>query len=90
MVLSCTSKEANCTQLQLLANKNISILITDHNAREIFSVVHRSYIVSEGKVTYSGNVDELVNNEAVRRSYLGMEFKMSCGGSQSSCLCELY
>ena len=62
--------------IKLLANKNISILITDHNAREIFSVVHRSYIVSEGKVTYSGNVDELVNNEAVRRSYLGMEFKM--------------
>lgn len=59
-----------------LASKNISILITDHNAREIFSVVHRSYIVSEGRVTFSGHVDELVNNESVRRTYLGMDFKM--------------
>lgn len=62
--------------IQHLADKNISILITDHNAREIFSVVHRSYIVWEGKVTFSGDVNELVNNEAVRRTYLGMDFKM--------------
>jgi len=60
----------------LLSKKNISILITDHNAREIFSVVHRSYIVREGKVMMSGNVDELVNNEEARRTYLGLEFKM--------------
>lgn len=60
----------------LSMNKNISILITDHNAREIFSVVHRSYLVREGKVVLSGTVDELVNNEEARRTYLGMEFKM--------------
>jgi len=60
----------------LLSKKNISILITDHNAREIFSVVHRSYIVRDGKVMMSGNVDELVNNEEARRTYLGLEFKM--------------
>jgi len=59
-----------------LAKKNISILITDHNAREIFSFVHRSYIVREGKVMMSGRVDELVNNEEARRTYLGMDFKM--------------
>lgn len=59
-----------------LAQKNISILITDHNAREIFSFVHRSYIVREGKVMMSGRVDELVNNEEARRTYLGMDFKM--------------
>lgn len=62
--------------IQHLAAKNISILITDHNAREIFSVVHRSYIVAEGRVMFSGNVDELVNNEDVRRTYLGMDFKL--------------
>lgn len=62
--------------IKLLAAKNISILITDHNAREIFSVVHRSYIVSEGKVTLSGNVDDLVNNLEARKTYLGMDFKM--------------
>lgn len=59
-----------------LANKNISILITDHNAREIFSVVDRSYIVTDGKVALSGTVDELVNNQEARRTYLGVEFKL--------------
>lgn len=62
--------------IRLLAGKNISILITDHNAREIFSVAHRSYIVSEGKVMLSGLVEELVNNEEARRTYLGTEFKL--------------
>jgi lipopolysaccharide export system ATP-binding protein len=60
----------------MLSKKNISILITDHNAREIFSVVHRSYIVRDGKVMMSGNVDELVSNEEARRTYLGLDFKM--------------
>jgi lipopolysaccharide export system ATP-binding protein len=59
-----------------LSQKNISILITDHNAREIFSVVHRSYIVREGKVLISGNVDELVNDYETKRTYLGTEFKL--------------
>ena len=62
--------------IRLLSAKNISILITDHNAREIFSIVHRSYIVTDGKVSLSGTVDELVNNEEARRTYLGMEFKL--------------
>ena len=59
-----------------LARKNISILITDHNAREIFSIVNRSYLVIEGKVMISGSVDTLVNDEEVRRTYLGQNFKM--------------
>lgn len=62
--------------IEHLSAKNISILITDHNAREIFSVVHRSYIVSEGKVMFTGNVHELVNNPDVRRTYLGIDFKL--------------
>lgn len=62
--------------IRMLANKNISILITDHNAREIFSVVDRSYLVREGKVMLSGSVDELVNDEEARRTYLGNEFKL--------------
>lgn len=59
-----------------LSNKNISILITDHNAREIFTIVHRSYIVIDGKVMISGTMEELVNNEDARRSYLGCDFKL--------------
>jgi lipopolysaccharide export system ATP-binding protein len=62
--------------IQHLAAKNISILITDHNAREIFSVVHRSYLVAEGKVVRSGRVEELINDEEVRRIYLGEEFRL--------------
>lgn len=62
--------------VQHLSQKNISILITDHNAREIFSIVHKSYIVIDGKVMLSGSVDELVNNEAAKRTYLGTDFKM--------------
>lgn len=60
----------------LLSKKNISILITDHNAREIFSVVHRSYIVRDGKVMMSGHVDELIHNEEAKRTYLGLDFRM--------------
>lgn len=62
--------------IRLLAAKQISILITDHNAREIFSIVDKSYLVQEGKVTFEGNVAELLNNEEARYSYLGTDFKM--------------
>ncbi|MCB1136726.1 MAG: LPS export ABC transporter ATP-binding protein, partial [Chlamydiia bacterium] len=62
--------------VRLLSKKNISILITDHNAREIFSIVHRSYLVREGKVMACGSVDDLVNNEEVRMHYLGKDFKL--------------
>ena len=62
--------------IQLLAEKNISVLITDHNAREIFSVVHTSYLVFEGRVIRSGAVDELINDEKVRRTYLGEGFTL--------------
>ncbi|MBS4169253.1 LPS export ABC transporter ATP-binding protein [Parachlamydia sp. AcF125] len=59
-----------------LSNKNISILITDHNAREIFSIVDRSYLVFEGKVMLSGTVDELVQNPEARRGYFGEQFRL--------------
>lgn len=62
--------------IQMLSKRNITVLITDHNAREIFSVVHRSYLVFEGKVMLSGTVDELVHNSEARRTYLGEEFKL--------------
>jgi lipopolysaccharide export system ATP-binding protein len=59
-----------------LAQKNISILLCDHNAREIFSIAQRSYLVAEGKVMLSGTVDELVNNEYARHTYFGESFKI--------------
>lgn len=62
--------------VKLLAKKGIGILITDHNAREIFSVVDRSYLVAEGKVLLSGTVDELVSNEHARHTYFGEHFSV--------------
>lgn len=63
--------------IELLAHKKgISILITDHNAREIFSVVDRSYLVNGGRVLLSGRVDDLVESKEARAIYLGSDFQM--------------
>ena len=59
-----------------LADKNISILITDHNAREIFSIVDRSYIICEGKVIRSGAPQDLIHDRLARQSYLGENFTL--------------
>jgi lipopolysaccharide export system ATP-binding protein len=57
-----------------LSQKKISILITDHNAREIFSIVDRTYLVQDGKVSFSGTVSELLQHSETRRTYLGEDF----------------
>ncbi|NGX54122.1 MAG: hypothetical protein K1000chlam4_00845, partial [Chlamydiae bacterium] len=59
-----------------LAKKNISVLSTDHNAREICSIVDKSYLMRDGRVSLSGSVDELINNEEARLTYLGSDFRM--------------
>jgi lipopolysaccharide export system ATP-binding protein len=59
-----------------LKEKGISILITDHNAREIFSIVDRSYLIQEGKVLMSGSVNELLENKQARSSYFGEDFRL--------------
>lgn len=59
-----------------LQNKGISILITDHNAREIFSIVTRSYLIQEGRVLLSGTVDDLLKNKEARTNYFGEHFKL--------------
>ena len=59
-----------------LLGRGISVLITDHNAREIFSIVDRSYLIQEGRVLLSGSVEELVNHPEARRSYFGEGFKL--------------
>lgn len=62
--------------ITLLSKKGISILITDHNAREIFSVVNRSYLICEGKALLSGTPEELLANEVAKSSYFGSNFHM--------------
>jgi lipopolysaccharide export system ATP-binding protein len=59
-----------------LKRKGISILITDHNAREIFSIVDRSYLIQEGKVLLSGTVNELLESKEARSIYFGEDFRL--------------
>ena len=60
-----------------LKNRGIGVLITDHNVRETLEIVDRAYILHEGKVLMSGAPDEVVQNENVRRVYLGDNFRIS-------------
>lgn len=59
-----------------LKNKEISVLITDHNAREIFSIVDRSYLIRDGKVLMSGTMDQLLQSKEARMTYFGEDFKL--------------
>ena len=60
-----------------LSKRNIGVLITDHNVRETLEIVDRAYILHEGRVLMSGTPDEVVQNQNVRRVYLGEHFKVS-------------
>lgn len=59
-----------------LKSQNIGILITDHNVRETLGITDRAYIMTEGKILRSGNPQELVEDEDVRRLYLGERFSL--------------
>ena len=60
-----------------LKNRGIGVLITDHNVRETLEIVERAYILHDGVVLMSGTTDEVINDENVRRVYLGQNFKIS-------------
>ncbi|MCX8226989.1 MAG: LPS export ABC transporter ATP-binding protein [Sulfitobacter sp.] len=60
-----------------LKKRGIGVLITDHNVRETLEIVDRAYILHEGKVLMSGTPSEVVQNENVRRVYLGDNFRIS-------------
>ena len=59
-----------------LTQRGIGVLITDHNVRETLDLVSRAYIIHDGAVLTHGTTDDIVNNEDVRRVYLGDEFKI--------------
>ena len=59
-----------------LKDRNIGILITDHNVRSALEIVDRAYIMYDGKVIFEGTPDIIVNNPEVRRTYLGSSFKI--------------
>jgi lipopolysaccharide export system ATP-binding protein len=59
-----------------LKDKNIGILITDHNVNETLSITDRAYLMFEGKLLKAGSAEELAADEQVRRVYLGQSFEL--------------
>ncbi|MGA2141404.1 MAG: LPS export ABC transporter ATP-binding protein [Brevinematales bacterium] len=62
--------------LQLKKDRNLGILITDHNVRETLKITDRAYIINEGKILVSGTSEELIKDKEARRIYLGRDFVM--------------
>ena len=62
--------------IRFLKERAIGVLITDHNVRETLGICDRAYIINEGAVLASGQPEEIVYNDSVRRVYLGENFRM--------------
>ena len=59
-----------------LKNRNIGILITDHNVQETLSITDRAYLMYEGRILKEGTAESLANDEEARRLYLGSHFEL--------------
>lgn len=59
-----------------LKEKNIGVIITDHNVHETLSITDRTYLLFEGKILKAGSAEDLANDEQVRKVYLGKDFKL--------------
>jgi lipopolysaccharide export system ATP-binding protein len=64
------------TIVRKLKEKNIGILITDHNVHETLSITDRAYLLYEGKILKAGTAQELADDEQVRKVYLGKNFEL--------------
>jgi lipopolysaccharide export system ATP-binding protein len=62
--------------IQLLAKRNIGILVTDHNVRDTLEITHRAIIISNGLIVAQGNREAILASPVARRLYLGEQFKM--------------
>ena len=62
--------------IRFLKERSIGVLITDHNVRETLGICDRAYIISEGRVLASGKPESIVENESVRKVYLGEHFRL--------------
>ncbi|MDX9707714.1 MAG: LPS export ABC transporter ATP-binding protein [Azospira sp.] len=62
--------------IRFLKERNIGVLITDHNVRETLGICDRACIINAGSVLASGHPDEIIYNEAVRKVYLGENFRL--------------
>jgi len=59
-----------------LIDRNIGVLITDHNVRETLGICTRAYILSDGKIIAQGQPEEILSNQEVREVYLGRDFRL--------------
>ncbi len=59
-----------------LCERDIGVLITDHNVRETLDICERAYIVSQGRVLCEGTAEEILQNQRVREVYLGQDFSL--------------
>jgi lipopolysaccharide export system ATP-binding protein len=59
-----------------LTDRNIGVLITDHNVRETLGLIDRAYIIHSGQVLMEGTPEAIIADDTVRRVYLGDEFRM--------------
>ena len=64
------------TIIQKLKDRNIGVLITDHNVRETLKIVDRVYIVNEGAIFFEGDPISAVNDEKIKKFYLCSNFKL--------------
>jgi lipopolysaccharide export system ATP-binding protein len=64
------------SMISILKQKGISILITDHNARELIMIVDRGYLIADGKVLRSGTTQELLADAQARARYFGEDFSV--------------
>lgn len=62
--------------IRFLKERNIGVLITDHNVRETLGICDHAYIINEGSVLASGQPNEIIYNESVRKVYLGENFRL--------------
>lgn len=62
--------------IRQLADKGIGILITDHNVRDTLEITNEAFIIADGLIFANGGQNDILNNEMVRKLYLGSEFRM--------------
>ena len=62
--------------IRFLTERDIGVLITDHNVRETLGICDRAYIINEGVVMASGGPEEIIYNDKVRKVYLGEHFRL--------------
>lgn len=62
--------------VKTLKDKNIGILITDHNVHETLRITDRAYLLFEGNILKAGTAEELANDEQVKKVYLGQNFEL--------------